>query len=125
VLTYRVALLAVVVMTVLGLAPAAMAQDEFNCSDFDTQPEAQAELDSDASDPSGLDDDDDGAACEDLPGGPARPGSDSAGGDDDMAAPSRIDAGAGGAAPRSAMPTPVTAGAALLGRVSGVVEKGS
>jgi len=40
----------------------------FNCSDFSTQQEAQAELDRDPSDPSRLDGDDDGIACESLPG---------------------------------------------------------
>ncbi|MDP9477007.1 MAG: excalibur calcium-binding domain-containing protein [Actinomycetota bacterium] len=48
--------------------PSAQAQsgDPFDCADFDTQEEAQAEYDSDPSDPSGLDADDDGIACEEL-----------------------------------------------------------
>ena len=47
-------------------APYASAQsgDEFDCADFGTQEEAQAEYDSDPSDPSGLDADSDGIACE-------------------------------------------------------------
>lgn len=51
--------------------PSAQAQsgDQFNCADFDTQEEAQAEYDSDPSDPSGLDADDDGEACEELDSG--------------------------------------------------------
>ena len=51
--------------------PSAQAQsgDQFNCADFDTQEEAQAEYDSDLSDPSGLDADDDGEACEELDSG--------------------------------------------------------
>lgn len=38
-----------------------------NCGDFECQEEAQAFLDADPSDPEGLDDDDDGIACETLP----------------------------------------------------------
>lgn len=38
--------------------------DEFDCASFDSQEEAQAELESDPSDPSNLDADDDGIACE-------------------------------------------------------------
>src|SRR5215213_9666794 len=47
----------------------AAAQDILNCSSFATQEEAQAELDRNPSDPNGLDGDDDGSACEDLPSG--------------------------------------------------------
>ena len=51
--------------------PVAQAQsgDQFDCADFDTQEEAQAEYDSDPSDPSGLDADSDGEACEELDSG--------------------------------------------------------
>jgi Excalibur calcium-binding domain len=45
----------------------AAAQDVFNCSDFATQEEAQAELDRAPSDPNNLDADNDGIACENLP----------------------------------------------------------
>ena len=69
----KVLLLAALCMAaVLVFAPAAMAQDEFDCDDFDTQEEAQAEFNADPSDPSGLDEDDgadDGIACETLPSG--------------------------------------------------------
>ena len=47
----------------------AAAQDIRNCSSFATQEEAQAELNRDPSDPNGLDGDNDGSACEDLPSG--------------------------------------------------------
>ena len=47
-------------------AEAQSAGDPFDCADFDTQEEAQAEYDSDPSDPSGLDADSDGIACEEL-----------------------------------------------------------
>ncbi len=47
----------------------ALAQGDLNCDDFATQQEAQAEFDADRSDPNGLDGDNDGIACEDLPGG--------------------------------------------------------
>lgn len=40
---------------------------DYNCSDFKTQDEAQAVLDADPSDPSGLDRNNDGKACESLP----------------------------------------------------------
>ncbi|WP_247415425.1 hypothetical protein [Halomarina salina] len=43
--------------------------DDLNCSDFDTQEEAQEVLDDDPTDPNGLDGDDDGEACEGLPSG--------------------------------------------------------
>jgi hypothetical protein len=50
--------------------PAQAQQDEYDCSDFDFQEEAQEIFDQDTSDPSGLDEDDgadDGIACETLP----------------------------------------------------------
>lgn len=47
----------------------ALTQDDLNCSDFATQEEAQAEYQSDTSDPHGLDRDKDGIACEDRPSG--------------------------------------------------------
>jgi hypothetical protein len=40
--------------------------DDLDCADFATQEEAQAEYDSDPSDPNGLDADNDGEACEDF-----------------------------------------------------------
>lgn len=51
-----------------SLAERSEAQD-LNCSNFDTQQEAQVELEANPSDPNGLDGDDDGVACESLPGG--------------------------------------------------------
>lgn len=62
-----VAFLAVLFM--FGTTPSVFAADNLNCSDFDTQPEAQAHLDADSSDPDGLDRDKDGIACENLPQG--------------------------------------------------------
>jgi hypothetical protein len=46
-----------------------VSAQNLNCSDFDTQQEAQDELDSDPSDPNNLDNDSDGKACESLPSG--------------------------------------------------------
>ncbi|WP_233553806.1 thermonuclease family protein [Halococcus sp. IIIV-5B] len=46
--------------------PSGDASDPYDCSDFDSQEPAQQVLDSDSSDPSGLDADDDGVACESL-----------------------------------------------------------
>ena len=45
----------------------ARAQNDLDCSDFDFQEDAQAELDKDRSDPNNLDADNDGIACENLP----------------------------------------------------------
>lgn len=57
-------------LAMLVFAPAALAQDEFNCEDFATQEEAQGVYNDDTSDPNGLDRDNDGLACEDsLPSG--------------------------------------------------------
>jgi hypothetical protein len=61
-------LAALSMVAALVLAPPALAQeDEFDCADFASQEEAQAVLDQDTSDPSGLDADSDGIACEELP----------------------------------------------------------
>ena len=51
----------------LMLTPAASAQDLKNCNDFPSQQAAQEALRSDPSDPSGLDRDKDGIACENNP----------------------------------------------------------
>lgn len=70
----RVFLLAALCMALaLVLSAPAMAQDDLNCDDFATEADAQAEFDSDPSDPNGLDGDGDGLACEDsgLPAGGA------------------------------------------------------
>ena len=76
------------------LAGVALAQD-LDCSDFATQAEAQAVYNQDPSDPHGLDGDNDGIACEALPGG--TPGS--AGDQDTGTAPSGgVETGAGGTA---------------------------
>ncbi len=40
-----------------------------DCGDFATQPEAQAHMNAHPGDPDGLDGDNDGIACESLPGG--------------------------------------------------------
>src|SRR5215218_5141665 len=58
---------AAIMMLVSGvLAGRSDAQADLDCADFDTQQEAQAELNQDPSDPNGLDADDDGIACEEL-----------------------------------------------------------
>ena len=51
----------------LEAACGSCAATDCNCSDFDTQAEAQACLDADPSDPFNLDGDNDGEACESLP----------------------------------------------------------
>ena len=45
------------------------AGNSYNCSDFATQADAQAVFNQDPSDPSGLDNDNDGIVCESLPSG--------------------------------------------------------
>jgi hypothetical protein len=77
----------VVLLALVLLALPALAQDELNCTDFAFQEDAQAEYNSDPSDPNGLDGDDDGLACEDLP---SRGGS-GTGGDDQAAAQDEFD----------------------------------
>ncbi len=49
---------------VFGFTARAGAQDQFNCSDFATQADAQATLQFDPSDPNDLDGNEDGEACE-------------------------------------------------------------
>jgi hypothetical protein len=52
------------VMCSLLLASVAMAQDRYNCGDFDSQKDAQRVLNRDPSDPNNLDADNDGMACD-------------------------------------------------------------
>lgn len=54
-------------MSLSFTAPALAQEDQYNCSDFETQEEAQAEYEKDKSDPHNLDGDNDGIACESLP----------------------------------------------------------
>jgi len=61
-------LTAVVAATLLTFAGPAEASGH-NCSDYATQAAAQAAFNADPSDPEGLDRDNDGIACEGLPGG--------------------------------------------------------
>lgn len=65
-------------LAMLVSSPTAFAQSEstdLDCADFDTQEEAQANLDANPSDPNGLDGtDNDGLACESLPSGAAEDG---------------------------------------------------
>ena len=75
-------------VVLLVLAAPAFAQADFDCRDFATQPEAQAELERNPTDPHGLDDDDDGLACESLAGSPEDD-------DSDIAVPERAELGGG------------------------------
>lgn len=52
---------------VIGLAPRVAQAQDYDCSDFAFQEDAQAVLDQDPSDPYNLDGDNDGIACETLP----------------------------------------------------------
>jgi hypothetical protein len=70
---HRIAALSVVatcwIVYSLVLAGSAVAQDQYDCGDFDSQQEAQRVLNRDPSDPNRLDADNDGKACEDYPYG--------------------------------------------------------
>ena len=82
------------------LAGVALAQD-VDCPDFATQAEAQAVFDRDPSDPNRLDADDDGVACEALPGGAlgsAENGTTNGDQDAGTAPSGGVEAGAGGTA---------------------------
>ncbi|MEJ5869285.1 excalibur calcium-binding domain-containing protein [Pseudokineococcus sp. 5B2Z-1] len=97
--TYRTALSVALAAGVVGLAGSpALAADPYDCDDFSSQAEAQAEFDRVSGDPSGLDRDDDGQACENTDYPSSGSGS-TGGGEEGMAMPSGgVDAGAGGTA---------------------------
>ena len=65
--------IALLILAVLSLSACdSGVGDEFNCSDFDTQLQAQQQFEEDGGpegDPHNLDADDDGIACESLPNG--------------------------------------------------------
>jgi Excalibur calcium-binding domain len=84
--------IAVAAGAMLPFTGVAFAQDK-DCSDFSSQAEAQAEFDSDSSDPHGLDADNDDIACESLGGPAAAPAAAPAADDDDddAAAPATDD----------------------------------
>jgi len=106
----------------IGGAPALAAGNDLNCSDFEYQEDAQAELEKDPSDPNRLDQGGvEGKACESLPTrGSSSDTSDDEGSDsssddsddDQMVMPSGgVDAGAGGA---STDPASLYVGGGLL-----------
>lgn len=112
-------LLALTVLTCLALpaVPALAQSDDLDCDDFDSQAEAQTELEADPSDPNDLDGDEDGQACENYDGYPA-------GGSDDpgtaetgtVRAPTRVDTGGGGTADRDGtVPMTLVGGMAVAG----------
>ena len=91
---------------------------DIDCADFDTQRQAQAELDRDPSDPNTLDTDDDGIACEGRFGTPSSQRDTAGGANADRAAGGGAGragsgdgrkAGGGAAAPRE-VPDAVEAG---------------
>ena len=65
---FAVCLVAVSTLTLLmaGAVGAQGADDQFDCASFGSQESAQAELDRNPSDPSNLDADNDGEACEEF-----------------------------------------------------------
>jgi hypothetical protein len=62
-----IGVLCVAFFSLVTLKASAYGSNEYNCSDFSTQEEAQAVYDQDTSDPNHLDGDYDGIACESLP----------------------------------------------------------
>lgn len=76
--TSRIAMSTVLAAGLVGFAGApALASgsvDLYNCDDFEFQEDAQATLEQTDDDPNGLDSDDDGSACEDLPSNGGLPG---------------------------------------------------
>lgn len=106
------------------LAGVALAQDR-DCGDFATQAAAQAVYDQDPSDPNRLDTDDDGVACESLPGGAtgsAEPGEGSEDEDTGAAPSGGVEAGAGGTAGDDSFPlVPVSLAGGVLLAAGGVV----
>ena len=107
------------------LAGVALAQD-LDCPDFSTQAEAQAVYDRDPSDPNNLDADNDGTACESLPGGALGSGENGgAGGDQETgAAPAGgVETGAGGTAEDddSSLLMPVSLAGGVVLAAGGVV----
>jgi hypothetical protein len=64
--SFRAALCAAVLATAFsaGVVGPAGAQGDLDCGDFDSQADAQANLEANPSDPNGLDGNDDGEACE-------------------------------------------------------------
>jgi hypothetical protein len=111
-------ILTVALFTALALTSAmpAFAQT-LDCDDFETQAEAQAELEADPSDPNNLDFDDDGIACEELSGGEETvpPGGDG----DEVPVPDSVETGAGGTAQTGVSGRAIVAGALLLALVFG------
>lgn len=93
--------------------------DDLNCADFATQPEAQAVLDADPSDPHGLDADGDGIACETLPAGNGDNGQDGDGDDNGQDGD-----GDGGGLPKTGAPLPLLllGGTVLLAAGAGVLR---
>jgi hypothetical protein len=71
------------VVGMLVVPSEAQAQDQYDCASFGSQESAQAELDRDPSDPSNLDEDNDGTACEDYDYGNDGEGREGGGGSSD------------------------------------------
>ena len=78
--------------------------DPVNCDSFDSQAEAQAVLDADPGDEHGLDGDNDGIACEDLPSKAAADAEAAAAAEADAAADAEAAAAAEAAAEPAAVP---------------------
>jgi len=99
----------------LGLSGTAHAQD-LDCSDFATQPEAQAVFNQDLNDPNNLDADNDGIACEALSGGMAEDNTPLGGNQVSTQPQGAVAAGDGSTAQQSGSTLPyVIGGVALTG----------
>ena len=66
----RILFLATLCITATLMVTTGAGAQDLDCSDFDSQEEAQEELDADSDDPNRLDLDSDGKACESLPSSP-------------------------------------------------------
>ena len=110
--------------TVLTMPSAAASAGDVDCPDFSTQAEAQAEYDADPSDPNRLDADDDGIACETLPGGGGGTSDDGVAEDDDAVVPEGgVDTGAGGTAGVESEGLLVLGGVAVAGAAALVLYR--
>jgi hypothetical protein len=97
----------------------AFAQQDLNClEDFRFQEEAQAEFDSDPSDPHDLDADNDAIACEDLPSSGTEDG---AAEDDDGPPAGGVETGAGGLASSAGSLLPLLLGGGAVAAGLGAV----
>lgn len=107
----------------LPLAGVAFAQADKDCADFATQADAQAEYDSDPTDPNRLDDDGDKKACDTYEYASASTASDD-GSSEEQVADKPVGGVEAGDGPASGTdPLPLVAGAVIAGGVGAVAVR--